>query len=653
MKTVLRVLTLVISVCLLLSLIGCADVSLFPSVGGGVEGGENNGGNNTGNGGDNTGNSQNKPDDDDPDHKKGEFTVKFYLGAKAVTHRYDYGETVEPPTTMDPYKTKRCNYVFDGWDGVVFEPVTKNTSYHANFRLEYNYYTATFVMGSEKVEVKTVCEDMPEMPEVIEIEGAEFVAWDRPLQSSAEDTTYYAIYTTLFDAETFNKMMKSSLLGYPTKITDGDNNGGTTNEAIMLCALLYEQYYNPQEPVANRIIEHLNNVVDEDNAPMFNCCCYWSYAPHAGALALAKAIPSVWNKVPASTKLRLDTMMKAFAYLESFATSDFNNYGTGPSMTGNYGKDWNPNYRMANVPVMVYATHYFGNGDMVEGDKALNKLLKGFNDSEYSTMVNNFSKYGWRRAVWCWTQEGRTSTDGKNSKGNSSKDLLIKGGPAVGDDTSTASDLLVALGNGVGVGNGGKDYLYKGYALSEGADIVRCLLVNNYSGATLNKKNTTVTASFHQVKSDHWFDANGDGVKERVAWILGGEDGEDVLSPFHGQYGMMHEFASGNRSSTGYCSHDFLLATNMIYNCRLLGIYDIREDDFKDVNGTSIVTAVYVGNEDFLFKNEMGYQGYATGSYGESAKPHSEANEGAPYFMMKSLWRTHMLPDFMPGEATE
>ena len=97
MKTVLRVLTLVISVCLLLSLIGCADVSLFPSVGGGVEGGENNGGNNTENGGDNAGNSQNKPDDDDPDHKKGEFTVKFYLGAKAVTHRYDYGETVEPP----------------------------------------------------------------------------------------------------------------------------------------------------------------------------------------------------------------------------------------------------------------------------------------------------------------------------------------------------------------------------------------------------------------------------------------------------------------------------------------------------------------------------------------------------------------------------
>ena len=116
---------------------------------------------------------------------------------------------------------------------------------------------------------------------------------------------------------------------------------------------------------------------------MFNACCNWNYAPHTGAIAMAKAIPSVWNKVPATTKLRLDTMMKAFAYLESFATSDYNNYGTGPSLTGNYGKGWNPNYRLANVPVMVYATHYFGNGDMVEGEKTLNALLKGFDENEY------------------------------------------------------------------------------------------------------------------------------------------------------------------------------------------------------------------------------------------------------------------------------
>ena len=648
MKQIVRFITLVICVCILSSLLGCADASFFPPIGGVVEGeGEGAGSENQGEEG--AGNNQTKPEDDDPDHKKGEFTVKFYLGAKSVTHRYDYGETVEPPQTIETYKTARVNYVFDGWDGVEFKPVTENTSYHANYKMEYNYYTATFVMGTEKVEVKTICEDAPTVPDPIDIEGAEFVCWDKQAQSATSDTTYTAIYTTLYSAEIFQKMYKYTLLSYPTKTTESDNKSGTTEEALVLCGLIYEQYNNPQEPVAYRIVEHLNQCVKEEIAPMFNACCNWNYAPHTGAIAMAKANPSIWNKVPASTKLRLDTMMKAFAYLESFATSDFNNYGTGPSLTGNYGKNWNPNYRLANVPVMVYVTHYFGNGDMVEGEKTLNTLLKGFDEKEYTTMVNSFSKYGWRRAVWCWTRDGLTSTDGKNNKGNGSKDLLIKGGPAVGDDTSTASDLLVALGTGVGVGNGGKDYLYKGYSLSEADGIVRSLLMNNYGSGDLSKGKDP-SSTFLEVKSDHWYDITGDKVKEKVAWILPGADGLEVHSPFEGQYGMMKEFASGNRSSTGYCSHDFVLTTNMIYNCRLLNIYDVLEDEFVDRNGTSILDAIYVGNEDFLFKNEKGYKGYATGSYGESSKSHSEANEGVDYFMLKYLWRNTLLEQFHPVE---
>ena len=69
-------------------------------------------------------------------------------------------------------------------------------------------------------------------------------------------------------------------------------------------------------------------------------------------------------------------MMKAFAMLESFATSDFNNYSTGPSMGGNYYKDWNPNYRLANIPVMVYATYFFGVGDIELGAQTVNSNIK-------------------------------------------------------------------------------------------------------------------------------------------------------------------------------------------------------------------------------------------------------------------------------------
>ena len=98
---------------------------------------------------------------------------------------------------------------------------------------------------------------------------------------------------------------------------------------------------------------------------------------------------------------------------------------------------------------------------------------------------------------------------------------------------------------------------------------------------------------------------------------------------------MMKEFASGNRSSTGYCSHDFVLCTCLIAAAKALSVCDISENK-------SLWELIEVGNGDFLYKNEIGYKGFATGSYGTSSKEHSERNEGAAYFAMKSLWLNSM-----------
>ena len=100
--------------------------------------------------------------------------------------------------------------------------------------------------------------------------------------------------------------------------------------------------------------------------------------------------------------------------------------------------------------------------------------------------------------------------------------------------------------------------------------------------------------------------------------------------------GMMLEFASGNRSSTGYCSHDFVLTTVLISAADKLGIHDVK------AKNKELWSMIDVGNEDFLYKNEHGYQCFATGSYGTAAHAHSEENEGATYFAMKSLWRTSL-----------
>ena len=629
MKALFRILLLTVSLVLLFSLFACTPKS--------PDEGENEGEQGTNETIDRT-----KP-------SAGQYKIRFYLAARDVIHYYNAGETITPPDTLPTYETKECNFVFDGWDGVEFKVVDGDAVYHANYRVEYNYYTATFVVGEQSIEVQTVVGYVPKAPAITEFtlrDGEQFVAWDTTLTVFSEDTTISAITTKYFTPQYFLAAYQSSLLEYPESATTKDNSGDTVGEALALTTLLIEENQNPQGgAVAARIVEHLTAFVSPDKAPSFDACCLWSYAPHSGSIAIAKATPTVWNIVPADIKLRLDTMMRAFAILESFATSDYNNYGTGPSMLGNYGKGWNPNYRLANVPVMVYATHYFGDGDMDKGAEFVNGFLKGFDEAAYDDIIATFRKYGWRRAALCWTSDARTSTDGKNIKGESAKTLMLYGGQAVGEDTPTDSYLLVALGTGCGVANkdargNPRDYLYNGYALNEADGIIRSLLMHNYGTGDLTKSNPQ-KSTFLEVKSDHWYDKDGDGQKELVAWITTG-----LPSPYEGQYGMMKEFASGNRSSTGYCSHDFVLTTSMIYTCKILGIYDLATDTYTDNNGVNIREAIIVGNEDFLFKNEQGYKGYATGSYGESDKEHSERNEGSRgYFTMKSLWRNIMKPE--------
>ena len=586
---------------------------------------------------DNIGGDENTQTVDRTNPSAGKYQIRFYLGntPKYITHYYNEGETITPPTDIPAYTSTRESFYFDGWEGVSFEPVTQNTNYRSNVRSEYNYYTASFVLGTQQIDVKTICGDYPKAPNASEftMTGTEaFVTWDRPIEAFTEDVTFVAVTTKYFDSEYFLETYKKDLIAYTSVISGTDGENDVTAKATALACLLYEENLNPQGgPVAERIVQHLTSVVTKDQAPSFDACCWWSYSILSGAIALAKITPTVWNNVPSDIQLRLNIMMRAFAYLESFATSDFNSYETGPGMQGNYKKVWNPNYRMANIPVMVYVTHYFGNGDITAGAETVNAMLKGFDEEEYNSMISLFQKYGWRRALNTWTSEARVATDGSGMVGKSAKELLLYGGPAVGEDTSKASDLLVPLGTGVGVNNGGLNYLYNGFSLEQSADIIRAMLKCNYGNDQ---------GFFIEVKSEHWYDKDNDGTKDLVAWI----DGE-YSSPYEGRFGMMREFASGDRSSASYCATDFLLANTMIVTCKLLGIYDLYTDTYADASGAGIREAVLVGNEDFLFKAEKGYVSYATGSYGGYTNLYSDSNaDKGSYWALKSFWKRNMMP---------
>lgn len=416
----------------------------------------------------------------------------------------------------------------------------------------------------------------------------------------------------IMSKEYLQKMLEHPLLEFTDDITKNDNTGDTLHKALALFSLALQEHTSPEKgAVAERVAEHLKSVVSENHAPTFDAICLWSYCVLSASIALAQATPSIWEKLDFETKERLTFMMEVYSYLECFATSDENSYKTGPGLSGNYHKSWNPNYRLANVPVMIFATQYFGHGNIEEGCKIVNDMLHGFNEEVYDRVINGFQKYGWKRAFATWTTPARTHEDG--TKGTDARHVLLYGGTTY---TSKYEHTPVTKdsGNGLGVTNGGKDYSYHGYALSEVGKIIKDLLEFNYSGG--------------EVKSDHHYDVDKDGIAERVAWIVG-----ELTSPYQGKLGMMLEFASGNRSSTGYCSHDFLLTTCLIATSKALGLYDATKD-------TELWNTIKIGNEDFLFKNENGYQCFSTGSYGTSAHIHSEKNEGNVYFAIKSLWKT-------------
>ena len=121
----------------------------------------------------------------------------------------------------------------------------------------------------------------------------------------------------------------------------------------------------------------------------------------------------------------------------------------------------------------------------------------------------------------------------------------------------------------------------------------------------------------------------------------------------------MTEFASGVRSSTSYCREDFVMIIPILSAASILPDYttnngktETQTDAFGNVKvlydytkNAELWQWIQVGNEDFLYKFNAGYQSYAHGSYGIASSVHSEAVDGdSGYFMMRCLWRETMKP---------
>lgn len=561
------------------------------------------------------------------------FTITFDLGTKKETQSVKKGEMPVPPTIPDAdFGTLVRRHT--GWDKEIV-PAMKDMTYIATFETVDKTYTATFVLADKSISLEFLAGTVPVPPDVPDYNGSTFALWDKSLGITNEDVTFHALYTKVVGKRAMEIAWAEGLWHYQK------HGFRDMQAATSILSLAIEEHENPIGTlVRDRLIEHLTSYVAKDGAPAFNASCLWDYGITTAIIALVRDTPSVWDNLPMDVKLRIETLMQAFIYLESFATSDENDYRTGPSLGGNYRKTWNPNYRLANVPVMVYATYYFGAGDINKGAARVNELIRSFDENVYNEMINLFIRYGWRDASNCWRTEGPMITDanGNPVQARGAKELLVYGGVAYGKDTYDKTKISYC-GEGKGVNNGKKDYLYNKIPLTEPERIMEDLLHYNYSGG--------------EVQNDHWWDIDGDGKKECVAWIL-----DETETPYLGMTGMMLEFASGNRSSTAYCDHDFTMVVALLGASSILprytevdGVRVTVQDEqgnivylYDPTTNEELWNKIQVGNEDFIYKFIHGYQCYSTGSYGTAQDRHSEREASRGYWSMKSLWRAYFLP---------
>ena len=357
-----------------------------------------------------------------------------------------------------------------------------------------------------------------------------------------------------------------------------------------------------------RLGAHIASIAAGENAPGFTAGPFWSYASVSLAIAVAHRTPAVWDALDADTRARLNLIMECYAIASAFVSNDCNDYCTGPSLSGNHRKTWNPNHRMAMVIPILAASVYFGS-DGADGAAAVDAILTGF---DYDAYLARFDAYGFVRAKDYWTTEGITLPDGTVAR--SARLLMTEGGDAYlsREDHGTQANKL-QLGRPLGTGRGVPyPFVYHGIPLFNLRAILEDLYAYNYSGGKVISDTANLPRGL---------DENG----KPLCYI---EDG--TRSPVEGMEGMMYELVSadagGIRSSTSYCAHDFLLVVQSLAALHEIGVYI---PDYASELWSKIV----VGNTDVVYKLEHGYRGYSIGKsygYNESRIP--------AYFPWKHLW---------------
>ena len=521
--------------------------------------------------------------------------VRWVLADQVVTTSVPKGNMPEEPLFQRTLTAPAWTKTFQGWDKPLSPVVENNTVYTAQYETIPTTFKATFRYGDTVLEETTV--EYGKKPvysgKTPEKAGLTFLGFTNVEVGATSDVVCQAQFCKL-DPEQVADALAFDLVAFgPT--TDGESVGQNTNRASGFLFLALDAYLSGEtNAVSERCLAQLRSVMIGGHEPAFTAGPFWVYAYLSGAIAVCRHTPAVWNELTQEEIDRLDLLMKCFAVSSAFVTDDDNFYKTGPALTGNYSKTWNPNHRFAMIEPMIYASLYFG------GAEAVDEILLNF---DHDTYIAEFDRYGYVNVKHNWTMEGFVANNGATAPG--SKELMMNGGTAYYkfDNAKVGIKAGEAGGTGVGVRTA---YTYSGYTLDEPGMIYEKLINYNYNGGAV-------------------FSAYYDNAGEKLCWILG-----DLTSPMEGEDGMMLEFNSsdggGIRSSATYCLEDFVLSVSCGQVLKAFGKYDPRDN-------ARLFRRTFVGNTDFMFKLDNGYQGYSMGS-----GYLTQASNNICYYGWRSLW---------------
>lgn len=365
-----------------------------------------------------------------------------------------------------------------------------------------------------------------------------------------------------------------------TRVNTHSELGGST-------ALLYEtlaEHYEPGLTIPGEksnlfyVLAGIRSLLTPGLEPAMKVGPLWGNAMVACVFALAKATPHIWSALTEPEKYGIDCLMRASVVTCSWATSDQNDYQTGPCLAGNYSKHWNPNHVSPHVIPILMAVSYFGSAEKV------NSILTEFS---YDDAMQKLQDHRFTNILRTWSPAGKM--------------LFEEGGTCYLQNRKTPTP--------AGEGKGVKfPYLYKGMPLADTDAIFRELLLHNERGGIVTN-------------------AEGDPDGQYAYFP------EGVSSPVTGMEGMMTEFKShdalGIRSDSVYCATNFCILVPAAVTAVALGLWD---PDKKENEEASHLTTV--GVVDFLFKLQNGYVSFSKGA----EHHYTEASTHGGYRFAKALW---------------